>query len=126
MQETKTKATTTAPFAALLGTAAAALVLDIESTKYAQRDPEASEFNSWIYGERPSRSRMYAVSIPVTIGLAAWSAHLRSASCADAKSRWAWQFPLWALSVGHGIAAAANFIQFRPRASQAWARTRLP
>ena len=100
-------------FIALLGAAAAAVVLDIESTKYAQQDPEAAEVNRWIYGERPSRSRMYAVSLPVTAGLAAWSAYLRANSSADAKNRWAWRVPLWGLGVGHTVAAVANFINFR-------------
>ena len=106
-------------FAVLLGTAAMALVLDIESTKYAQHDPEAAEVNSWIYGERPSRSRMYAVSIPVTLALAAWAGYLKATLSKDAKNRtnakngWAWRLPLLALSLGHGTAAAANFFNFR-------------
>ena len=111
-------------FAILLGAAALATVLDIESTKYAQHDPEAAEVNRWIFGERPSRSRMYAVSIAVTAALAAWAASLKSSSSADAspshvspssvKNHWAWRVPLWGLSLGHGLAAAANFYNFRP------------
>ena len=100
-------------FAFLLGAAAAATVVDIESTKYAQLDPEAAEVNRWIYGERPSRSRMYAVSIPVTAAVAGWAAYLKSSSSADAKNRWAWRAPLLGLSIGHSVAAAANFFNFR-------------
>ena len=100
-------------FTVLLGTAAMALVLDIESTKYAQHDPEAAEVNSWIYGESPSRSRMYAVSVPVTVALAAYAGYLKSRSSVDAKNSWAWRLPLWGLTLGHGVAAAANFLYFR-------------
>ena len=95
-------------FAVLLGSAAMAL-----------DDPEAAEVNSWIYGERPSRSRMYAVSIPVTLALAAWSGHLKAnvskdaGNGADAKNGWAWRLPLLALSLGHCAAAAANYFNFR-------------
>jgi hypothetical protein len=99
--------------AVLLGAAAAAMVLDIESTKFAQQDPDAAEVNRWVYGERPSRSRMYAVSIPVTAALAAWAAHLRSNSSVEAKNPWAWRVPLLGLAVGHSVAAAANFFNFR-------------
>ena len=113
MESSHTKASKPDEFAVLLGTAARALVLDIESTKYAQHDPEAAEVNSWIYGERPSRSRMYAVSVPVTVALAAWAGYLKSRSSVDAKNGWAWRLPLWGLSLGHGVAAAANFLNFR-------------
>jgi hypothetical protein len=109
----KIKARMPDEFGLLMGAAAMALVLDVESTKFAQRDPEAAEFNSWIYGERPSRSRMYAVSVPVTIGLAAWAAYLKATLTDDAKNRWAWRLPLLGLSVGHTAAAAANFLNFR-------------
>ena len=124
MEPSRTQARVPDEFAVLLGTAAMALVLDIESTKYAQHDPEAAEVNSWIYGERPSRSRMYAVSVPVTLALAAWAGYLKAsvsraslsskASVSmDAKNGWAWRLPLLALSLGHGAAAVANFFNFR-------------
>lgn len=100
-------------FVLLLGAAAAATILDIESTIYAQHDPEAVEFNSWIYGERPSRARMYAVSIPVIMALASYAGHLKESVPRDAKNGWLWRAPLWGLSLGHGVAAAANFIHFR-------------
>jgi hypothetical protein len=113
MESSHTNAKTPDEFAALLGTAAMALVLDIESTKYAQHNPEAAEVNSWIYGERPSRSRMYAVSVPVTLALAAFAGYLKVSLSADAKNGWAWRLPLWGLSLGHSAAAAANFMNFR-------------
>jgi hypothetical protein len=113
MESTDSNARTRGEFAVLLATTAMATMLDIESTKYAQRDPESAEVNSWIYGERPSRSRMYAVSVPVTLVLAAIAGYLKVNLTADAKNRWAWQLPLWGLSIGHGVAAAANFLNFR-------------
>jgi hypothetical protein len=113
MEPNQTKPTTPDEFAILMGTAVMAMVLDIESTKYAQHDPETAEVNSWIYGERPSRSRMYAVSIAVTVALAAYAGYLKSRSSVGAKNRWAWRVPLWGLSLGHGAAAAANFLNFR-------------
>jgi hypothetical protein len=113
MEQKQTPPPMPGEFAVLLGTAAMALVLDIESTKYAQHDPEAAEVNSWIYGERPSRSRMYAVSVPVTLALAAYAGYLKATVSTEAKNRWAWRLPLWGLSLGHGVAAAANFLNFR-------------
>lgn len=113
MKSSFPKARTRSEFALLLTTTAMATMLDIESTKYAQHDPEAAEVNSWIYGERPSRRRMYAVSVPVTLVLAAFAGYLKENLSADAKNRWAWQLPLWGLSIGHGVAAAANFLNFR-------------
>src|SRR6266508_5753590 len=79
-------------------------LLDIESTKYAQRDSEAAEVNSWVYGVRPSRSRMYAVSIPVTVALAAYAGYLKASLSEDGKSGSVWKMPLWGLSVGHAVA----------------------
>jgi hypothetical protein len=113
MQSSQTKARTPNEFAVLLGTAAMALVLDIESTKYAQLAPEAAEVNSWIFGERPSRGRMYAVSVPVTVALAAWAGRLKLRSSVEAKNGWVWRLPLWGLTLGHGVAAAANFLNYR-------------
>jgi hypothetical protein len=113
MERNQMKPTMLNEFTVLLGTAAMASVLDIESTKYAQHDPEAAEVNSWIYGERPSRSRMYAVSVPMTVALAAWAGYLKSSSSADAKNGWAWRLPLLGLTLGHSAAAAANFLNFR-------------
>jgi hypothetical protein len=113
MKSTYQEAGTQGKFAALLATTAMATMLDIESTKYAQHDPEAAEVNSWVYGERPSRSRMYAVSVPVTLALAAFAGYLKVNLSAGAKNRWVWQLPLWGLSIGHGVAAAANFLNFR-------------
>jgi hypothetical protein len=113
MESNRANARTPGEFALLLGTAATALLLDVESTKYAQQDPEAAEVNCWIYGERPSRARMYAVALPVSLALAAYAGYLKSSVSADAKNGWAWRVPLWALSLGHGAAAAANFLNFR-------------
>lgn len=113
MEQTPTNPKMPDEFAVLLGTSAVALVLDIESTRYAQHDPEAAEVNRWIYGERPSRHRMYAVSVPVTLALAAFAAYLKLSLPADARNRWAWRLPMWGLSLGHGVAAAANFLSFR-------------
>jgi hypothetical protein len=104
-------------FVVLLGTAATALVLDVESTKYAQRDPEAAEVNRWIYGERPSRTRMYAVTVPVTLAFAAVAGYLKRAYPTGAKNGWAWRLPLWGLTFGHGVSAAANFFNFRRSAT---------
>jgi hypothetical protein len=118
MERNQSKTRMPDEFSLLLGTVAAATVLDVESTKYAQHDPEAVEFNSWIYGERPSRARMYAVSLPVTLALVAYAGHLKATMPAEGKNAWAWQVPLWGLSLGHGLAAAANFIKFQKRSSR--------
>jgi hypothetical protein len=125
-ESSHTKARKPDEFVVLLGTAAMALVLDIESTKYAQHDPEAAEVNSWIYGERPSRSRMYAVSVPLTLALAAYAGYLKASLSSDAKNGWAWRLPLWGLSLGHGVAAAANFLTFRKDGNKCLPYTRKP
>ena len=42
-------------------------ILDVESTKYAfNRCPECRELNSWLYGKRPTRKRMYLTLMPIT------------------------------------------------------------
>jgi hypothetical protein len=92
-------------------TATLAAVLDVESTVHAQRDPEAVEVNSWIYGERPSRHRMYGISLPVTIGFA-YLGHRLKKMYPSGPNSWAWRAPLTALTLGHGAAAIANFINF--------------
>jgi hypothetical protein len=115
MEPRQTKLTRPLELAVLLGTAAMALVLDIESTKYAQHDSEAAEVNSWIYGERPSRARMYAVSVPVAVALMGYAGYLKASVPSETKNSWAWRVPLWGLSLGHAVAAAANFINFRKR-----------
>ncbi len=93
--------------------AGVATFVDIESTVHAQRDPEAVEVNSWIYGERPERARMYAINIPVTGALAclAYSWKTRYSR----SSRWAWCVPLIALGIGHSTAAIFNYFNFRHR-----------
>ncbi len=90
----------------LTTTAGIATVMDIESTVQAQRDPEASEANSWLYGDRPGRLRMYATSIPVLLGFAQVACRLHRDY--GQGRRWLWRFPLLALSAGHLAAAALN------------------
>lgn len=42
-------------------------MLDIESTQYAtKRCPECREMNSWLFGKRPTRKRMYLTLMPIT------------------------------------------------------------
>ncbi len=100
-------------FLLLVVSAGVATFVDIESTVRAQLDPEAEEVNSWIYGERPGRGRMYGVNLLVTFGLTALSHTLRK-DYPQGKNCSAWQVPLVALVVGHSAAAIANLINFRP------------
>ncbi len=105
-----------AEFLLLAVGAGIATAMDIESTVRAQRDPEAAEVNAWIYGERPSRARMYGVNAPLTAAFAYLAYHWRKTR--PGGSRWVWRTPLVALSVGHAAAAAANLVNFRePRTS---------
>ncbi len=99
-------------FLLLTGFALAATVADIESTKYAQRDPDAAEVNSWIYGERPQRSLMYGINVPVTAAFT-WLAYYWKRRYARGPTAWLWRAPLIAVSIGHGAAAMANYYRFR-------------
>jgi hypothetical protein len=94
--------------------ASIAAYVDIESTVHAQADPEAAEVNSWIYGERPGRVRMYTVNVPVTAGLAALAYSWKMKYSHGARP-WVWRVPLLASAVGHGVAAIANYLNFRDR-----------
>ncbi len=98
-------------FLLLVISAGLATVWDIDSTLQAQRDPDAAEVNSWIYGERPSRLRMYAINIPLTLGFAHVSYRLRQ-RYSHTPHHWLWRVPLVALSVGHVAAAVANRLNF--------------
>jgi hypothetical protein len=98
-------------FFLLMLAAGLATVMDIESTVHAQRDPEAAEFNSWIYGERPGRPLMYAINLPVTATLTRLAYTLKK-QYSGGPSQWAWSVPLMAMAVGHGAAAIANYFNF--------------
>ncbi len=97
---------------ALLAMAATvATVIDVESTIRAQRDPEAVEVNSWIYGERPSRARMYGLNLPLAAGMAYLAYDLKKSSTPRPNSQ-AWRAPLLLLAAGHAAAAVANLVNF--------------
>lgn len=98
-------------FGLLAMAAAVATVMDVESTVRAQRDPEAVEVNSWIYGERPSRARMYGVNLPLAAGFAYLAYNLKRSSSPSSHSS-AWRAPLLLLSAGHAAAALANLVNF--------------
>jgi hypothetical protein len=92
--------------------AGVATFVDIESTVHAQRDPEAVEVNSWVYGERPQRSRMYGINIPITTYLTCL-AYSWKKSYSRGPTPWVWRTPLIALGIGHGVAAVLNYLNFR-------------
>lgn len=98
-------------FPLLAAAAAVATVMDVESTVRAQRDPEAVEVNSWVYGERPTRSRMYGVNLPLAAGLTYLAYRLKTRSAAGSNA-WGWKTPLLLLSAGHAAAAVANLVNF--------------
>jgi len=91
--------------------ATAATLADIESTISSQRDPEAAEVNSWVYGERPGRLRMYAVNLPATL-LFMRLAYRWKEQYAGQRGSWIWRFPLIAATIGHSVAAFANYYNF--------------
>ncbi len=98
-------------FALLVMAAAVATVVDVESTVRAQRDPEAVEVNSWIYGRRPTRARMYGVNLPLAAGFAYLTYDLKKRSCPSSNSS-AWRAPLLLLTIGHAAAATINLVNF--------------
>ncbi len=98
---------------ALLAMAAtAATVIDVESTVRAQRDPDAVEVNSWVYGERPTRARMYGVNLPLAAGMACLAYNLKKKSSTPGQNSRAWRAPLLLLAAGHAAAAVANLVNF--------------
>jgi hypothetical protein len=99
-----------------------ATVTDIESTVQAQHDPQAAEVNSWIYGERPGRARMYAVNLPVNATLTRL-AYTWKEQYSHGPKPWVWRIPLIAVAVGHAAAALANYFGFPRRTTAGVART---
>lgn len=98
-------------FVALAIAAAMATVMDVESTVQAQRDPDAVEVNAWLYGERPTRTRMYGVNVPLTAALTCLAYHWRRKHGAG-PNRWVWRTPLVAAGLGHAAAGIANLLNF--------------
>jgi hypothetical protein len=100
-----------ADFVLLAMAAAVATAMDVESTVRAQRDPEAVEVNSWIYGERPGRARMYGVNLPLVAAFAYMAYGLKKNGAPGPNSR-LWRAPLLMLTLGHTAAAVVNLIKF--------------
>ena len=85
-------------------------VLDIESTKHAMnRDPNARELNSWLYGKRPTRKKMYGILLPVTAAeiWAMWFVKK------DADNK-AWVVIPVVHTGAHGFAAGWNYAHSKP------------
>ncbi len=110
MQERKNHANR--EFLLLTLVASLATYLDVESTAFAQRDPQAVEVNSWLYGERPQRKLMYGVNVPLTAALTVFAYHWKS-SRSQRRRHWTWRVPLITLAVGHAGAAVWNYLNFR-------------
>jgi hypothetical protein len=88
----------------MLASATAATVADCESTKARLSDPNIQETNL-IFGSRPSRARLYGISIPL-LGLNAFvSAELKRRHIR------AWPALLGVVTGVHGAAAIHNSLQ---------------
>jgi hypothetical protein len=98
----------TLPFALAIGVMAAGTVADVETTVGAlNRCKNSHEVNSWIYGKRPTRGRMYAINLPIMAAVT-WLAakNKQDKKAGDFHAMW----PITPLITGgvHAIAAAHN------------------
>lgn len=77
----------------------ASTVADIEVTAHALQKPNCHEQNP-LFGTRPSRARMYAISIPATAGYALLGHFLKRHAVRI------WAMPQLSLTAGHTVGAA--------------------
>ena len=97
----KTKTVKTASYLLVLAAASAATVADCEYTNALLSNPHRRELNP-LFGSRPSRARMYGISIPI-LGVNA----LLSARAKKAGSRW-WPLGLGLVAGSHTAGVAYN------------------
>jgi hypothetical protein len=88
----------------MLAAATAATIADCESTKALLSDPNNQEANP-VFGTRPSRARIYGISVPI-LALNVWS----SARLKKHGNHW-WPLGLGAVIAAHGGAALHNGLQ---------------
>jgi hypothetical protein len=98
----------TVPFAIAVGVMIAGTVADVETTAAAlERCKNSHEVNSWLYGRRPSRGRMYGINVPIMAAVT-WIAakNKQDKRAGDFHAMW----PITLLVTGgvHGFAAAHN------------------
>ena len=80
-----------------------ATVIDVESTQSALNSCTGCQELNPIFGDDPSRARMYAVAVPVNVGMMWLSYRWKKQG-----KKW-WMLPMIAPTAGHGIAAGFNF-----------------
>jgi hypothetical protein len=81
----------------------AGTIADIESTVAGQKDPNTHESNL-LLGSHPSRGQMYAVTLPINVGIALLSYRLKK----HAPHSQMWKIPPLVFGSIHGLAAARN------------------
>ena len=91
----------------------AASVADVESTVYWQKQcPTCKEMNSWIYGKRPTRKRMYLTLGAITAAEIAGMWWVKKDD--DKQGTKVWMVIPVAHVGGHGGAAAYNYTKKYP------------
>ena len=112
--QAKKKRVTDKKFWFAAATMVATSMLDIESTQRAfNRCPECRELNSWLFGKRPTRRRMYLTLMPIT---AAEVVGMYFVKKDDLKNNTkAWIVVPIAHNAGHGGAAIYNYVTTKPK-----------
>ena len=80
----------------------AATVLDVETTRSALDNCVGCQEGNPMFGDDPSRGRIYAVMAPINVGVMWLSYRMKKRG-----SKW-WMMPMLAPTTGHGIAASLN------------------
>lgn len=97
------------PFIILQALQLAAMIGDVESTRYGLS--HGGREGNPLVGSHPSRAVLYGISLPVTAGLTYWSYHLKKAAPHSRR----WQIvPLVTMGI-HGVAAVHNLATVRSR-----------
>jgi len=94
---------------AVIGLMAVGTIADVETTAAKVHECSgAKEVNSWLYGSRPTRGRMYGINIPIMVGTA-WLAAIGKRDKKDG-GQWhsAWPILAYTLTGVHGLAAVHN------------------
>jgi len=87
---------------------AAGTVADMETTvRGLERCKNGHEVNSWLYGRRPSRARLYGINIPIMAGVA-WVAAKTKQDKKSGDFHAMWPVPMLITAGVHGMVAAHN------------------
>lgn len=94
----------------VVAVSAATAILDVESTSYCMRhNPGCTESNRWLYGERPSRRRMYFTQAGVVAGISGATYLLKKTLQKEGQLGWFWPVPQLGASAAQVYLASENY-----------------